>query len=911
MANSIAAKSYQLGKCVCVLGVGLALAAVLGSYARKVVAAQESQESSKSAAAASPESSKSTVVAEFHEKVEPILSTYCYECHGGGEKKGGVQLDELRDDTLAADLGRWSKVLKNVRARVMPPAGSDRPSEAEVQTLANWVKYRAFGIDPNDIDPGQVTIHRLNRNEYRNTIHDLLGVDFNAADELPPDASGLGFDNIADLLSVSPLMLEKYLNAAEAVLDGAFPSETFRGFVAEGSAVRGGGGAVVPRLGFNGSPEVAFNYRNESPGAYQIVLKLEVVGAEPPAVEMPKPEPAKAEEAKPDAVKPETAKTDNAQPEAAKSEAAKPDIAKPDPAKSEDAKSDAANAEAPKADLPKPEPPRTGHLVVSLQSGTADKVTLLSQEFAPEAKSYEFTFDQNWTTEPHKIAFNIVAPLGQEGARRGFGGRGLGRGGPQGPRFVIKSVAFKPQQTALAKRFFPLDVPPIDANEQREYIRHGISDFGLRTYRRPIDPQTVDRLAAEVETAYHDSAHFNESIKPGLVKLLCSPRFLFRIDRPVDLKGEQKRWALIDEYSLASRLSYFLWSSMPDDELLSLAGHEQLRANLPAQIQRMLASEKSRSFIEDFSGQWLQTRNVMNWSIVEKAVLDREGVRSFKPVLTPAIRQAMVDETTMFFNRIVREDRSTLEFIDSDYTYLNEDLAGYYKIPGVTGKEMRLVSLTKDNHRGGVLTQGSMLLVTSNSNRTSPVKRGVFVLDKFLGLRPHDPPPNVPGLEDASKSIKDHDPTFREMLELHRADTLCASCHKLMDPIGLALENFNALGIYREKEFGQPIDAAGKLITGEEFKGIDDLKQVLLTSHRTNFYRCLTEKLLTYGLGRELGYYDAESVDRIVDRLQAENGKFSALLAGVIESAPFQKRRLVETQPAAAGSGVEPPRASP
>ena len=214
---------------------------------------------------------------------------------------------------------------------------------------------------------------------------------------------------------------------------------------------------------------------------------------------------------------------------------------------------------------------------------------------------------------------------------------------------------------------------------------------------------------------------------------------------------------------------------------------------------------------------------------------------------------------------------------------MNEDLAKYYKINGVTGPEMRLVQLTKDNHRGGVLTQGSMLLVTSNANRTSAVKRGVFVLDKFLGLRPHDPPPNLPGLEDAGKLIKDHDPTLREMLELHRADALCASCHKLMDPIGLAMENFNALGLYRDKEFNQPIDASGTLITGEEFKGIDELKQVLLTSHRTNFYRCLTEKLLTYGLGRELGYHDCETVDQIVARLDAENGKFSVLLMGIVE----------------------------
>jgi hypothetical protein len=309
----------------------------------------------------------------------------------------------------------------------------------------------------------------------------------------------------------------------------------------------------------------------------------------------------------------------------------------------------------------------------------------------------------------------------------------------------------------------------------------------------------------------------------------------------------------------------------------------------------MLAHEKSRNFIESFSGQWLQTRNVLNWSIVEKAVLDREGIRSTRPLLTPAIRQAMVDETTMYFRRIVQENRSVLEFIDSDYSYLNEDLAKYYQIPGVAGPEMRLVKLTKDHHRGGVLTQGSTLLVTSNSNRTSPVKRGVFVLDKFLGLRPNDPPPNIPALEAAGAAIKDRDPTFREMMELHRADVLCASCHALMDPIGLALENFNALGTYREKEFNQPIDASGTLVTGEDFRGIDELKQILLTSHRTNFYRCLTEKLLVYGLGRGLSYHDVESVDQIVARLEAEDGKFSVLLQGIVDSAPFQKRRLNAT----------------
>jgi hypothetical protein len=252
----------------------------------------------------------------------------------------------------------------------------------------------------------------------------------------------------------------------------------------------------------------------------------------------------------------------------------------------------------------------------------------------------------------------------------------------------------------------------------------------------------------------------------------------------------------------------------------------------------------------------------------------------------------MRDEATMYFARILKEDRSVLEFIDSDYTYLNEDLAGYYGIPGVTGAELRLVKLPEGNPRGGVLTHGSTLLVTSAANRTSAVKRGVFVLDAFLGLRPHDPPPDIPGIEQASAKITDHEATFREALELHRQDPLCASCHKLMDPIGFGLDNFNALGMYREQEYGQKIDASGKLASGEKFNGIGELKQILKTNRRQDFYRCLTEKMMTYALGRGVEYYDTESVDRIVARLEKEEGRFSALLMGIIESAPFEKRRI-------------------
>ncbi len=340
-------------------------------------------------------------------------------------------------------------------------------------------------------------------------------------------------------------------------------------------------------------------------------------------------------------------------------------------------------------------------------------------------------------------------------------------------------------------------------------------------------------------------------------------------------------------------MSYFLWSGMPDDELLNLAAKGELRKNLEAQIKRMLGHKFAGQMIENFSGQWLQTRNVLKWTIVETEVLKREGKPPSKPLLTDAIRRAMKDETTMYFARIVKEDRSILEIIDSDYTYLNEGLAGYYGIPDVTGPEMQLVSLPKDSPRGGVMAQGGILLVTSGANRTSAVKRGVFVLDNLLGLRPHDPPPDLPTLEEAADKIKDHEPTFRESLELHRKDALCASCHKLMDPIGFGLDNFNAMGLYREQEYGQPIDASGILASGEKFNGVRELKAILKTTRRKDFYRCLTEKLMTYALGRGLEYYDVESVDQIVERLEAEKGRFSALLMGIIESAPFQKHRNV------------------
>jgi hypothetical protein len=417
---------------------------------------------------------------------------------------------------------------------------------------------------------------------------------------------------------------------------------------------------------------------------------------------------------------------------------------------------------------------------------------------------------------------------------------------------------------------------------------------------------------------------------------LASPRFLFREERAAGSPAGG-RYRPVDEFSLASRLSYFLWSSMPDEELLRLAESGALRKNLTAQVTRMLKDEKSGAFVSNFTGQWLRSRDIENIPIEPRFVLareekfDPEAARNRKRFnelnpksddqLTPAereelqkikasfrrsfnrpvraemngeLRSAMRQETERSFEYLLRENRSLLELLDADYAFLNEKLATHYGITNVTGSELRLVKLPAGSPRGGILTQGTVLGVTSNPTRTSPVKRGLFVLDNILGTPPPPPPPDIPPLEDATKGVTNRVPSLRETLAAHREQPLCSSCHNRMDPLGLALENFNAMGMWREAEFGEPIDATGSLITGERFTDVRELKQAIVRNHYKDFYRTVTEKLLIYALGRGLEYYDVETCDRIVARLEADGGRPAALIAGVVESAPFQKMRTAE-----------------
>ncbi|MGK0188026.1 MAG: hypothetical protein ACI9R3_003818 [Verrucomicrobiales bacterium] len=802
-------------------------------------------------------------VDSFRTGIEPILQEYCYDCHGDGASKGEIAFDALTTNEALLDHDLWLKVLKNVRTGLMPPNKKPQPSREERQQLEKWIKHTAFGLDPQDPDPGRVTIRRLNRIEYRNTIRDLMDVDFKAEVEFPPDDTGYGFDTIGDVLTVSPLLLEKYLDAAKTIVSEAVPTvakvvqeKSVPGYhfhsADEEKPDNGERRRNYRRLDFYEPATVSTNVGVDRAGSYRLELELEVNGEF--------------------------------------------DF---DPGKC--------------------------RVVFKLEDRE-----LLKEEFGYyDNKTFKFSFDEQW--EPGERGMTLsLEPLTPIDQKKNSLEMRIHQVKVIGP--LEKDGWVPPENYA---RYFTRPVP-YDATERRAYAGQVLGTFATKAFRRPVDGGTIERLSALAESVYTQPGKtFEVGVGHAMVAVLASPRFLFRLEEPADILPDATS-ANVDEYALASRLSYFLWSTMPDAELLGLAERGELRKNLANQVKRMLTDSRSEQMIRNFTGQWLQVRDVEGISINSRAILardsgrereireERAAFRAFlaqrdkniaagkKPADFPkrrrgrdrgrrieldgSLRYAMQRETEMFFASIVHEDRAVTELIDSDYTFLNEKLAELYGIEGVKGSDMQRISLPADSPRGGVLTQGSTLVVTSNPDRTSPVKRGLFILDNFLGTPAPPPPPNIPSLEASEEDFGDHDPTLREALQLHREKPLCASCHQRMDPIGLAFENFNAMSMWREKERNQTIDAAGTLITGETFNSVSELKRILANDHRVDFYHCLTEKLMTYALGRGPEYYDVESIDQIVARLEREDGRFSALLMGIIESTPFQKMRLTATQ---------------
>jgi hypothetical protein len=797
--------------------------------------------------------SEPTAIRAYETTVLPLLEKHCYECHGDGYDKGKVAFDQLEtpEQILAPDL--WVKVLVNTRAGLMPADQKPRLSASEQATLERWIKRDVFRIDPQNPDPGRVTVRRLNRVEYRNTVRDLLGVDYNTEHEFPPDDTGYGFDNIGDALTTSPMLMEKYVAAAQAIIKEAVPLTARKPAERQVAGVEFAGQNARSKWGkrqllFSEPANVAASFRSDLPGSYRVKFEVQVNGTYTP-----------------------------------------------DPGKT--------------------------RLVLKVDG---KEVTNQELEYHDE-EDFEFESTHKWKPGEHTFTIELTPTVPSSGEKTTTD-LFVDRVTIEGPLEPAHWVA-----TANNDKFFPRAVPK-DREARRAYARELLGAFAARAYRRPLEAgdDTADRLAALAEATYSQKGKtFEQGVAHAMAAVLASPRFLFKLEQPAP-HAVGTAVADVDEYSLASRLSYFLWSTMPDDELMQLAAKGELRRNLPAQITRMLKDRRADSLARNFTGQWLQARDVEGIASNPRAIILRDAgeeetlrqlrqafqkqdeatanalldkinkVVESKPELDNEMRKAMRGETEMYFAYVMRENRPVTELIDSNYAFLNERLAKMYDIPGVTGNDLHKVTLPEGSARGGVLTQGSALLVTSNPDRTSPVKRGLFVLNNFLGTPPPPPPANVPALEASESEFKDgHDPTLREVLKLHREAPMCRSCHNRMDPIGLAFENFNAIGAWRDTERKKPIAAEGNLITGETFTSVAQLKKILANDHREEFYRTLSTKLMTYATGRGMEYYDVETIDQIVKRLDDQDGKFGALLTGIVESAPFQKMRTQATVTAA------------
>jgi mono/diheme cytochrome c family protein len=604
----------------------------------------------------------------FTKAVRPFLDRHCTECHGGKKPKAGVNLAAIDNESEAIkNRLLWSKVKENVDGGLMPPEGRRQPTREEVDALTKWIETE---LDPADcgrsIDPGKVTIRRLNRAEYNNTIRDLLGIDSRPADDFPSDDVGYGFDNIGDVLTIPPILMEKYLAAAESIAGKA----------------------------------------------------------------------------------------------------------------------------------------------------------ILADEGLPASK-----------------------------------------------RRIVFRTPTRPEEFA-------------------ECASDVLQRFAARAYRRPVSGGELSRLMRLVDLARENGDTFQRGIQVAVQAALVSPQFLFRVElnrggrkRKGGKSAEQTLRVPLGQFEIASRLSYFLWSSMPDDELFKLASEGKLNTaeNLARQAHRMLRDAKSQALVDGFAAQWLQLRSLRNVN----------PDRAQFPDFDESLRSAMQQETEHFFTSVMREDRSILDFLDCDETFLNERLARHYGIAGVTGDTFRRVRL-QDRHRGGLITQASILTVTSNPTRTSPVKRGKWVLEQILGTPPPAPPPNVPKLDDDKKSALLG--TLRQRMEQHISNPSCASCHSRLDPPGFGLENYDAIGAWRDKEGAHQVDASGKLPTGESFRGPDVLK-VILKSRKREFTRCLAEKLFTYALGRGVEEFDTCTIDKIADAVAADQYRFERLIMEVVTSDAFLKRR--------------------
>jgi mono/diheme cytochrome c family protein len=732
---------------------------------------------------------KAAKAADFRGQIEPLFSRYCAKCHIADEPKGEFALQGyLERAAVVEDRQAWEKISQKLHDREMPPEEEAQPTPAELEAITSWIDGALARFDcGKERDPGRVTIRRLNRNEYNNTIRDLLGVDFHPADDFPSDDVGYGFDNIGDVLSMPPILLEKYLAAAEKIAERTLGSEQVNlvtGETTGGEIIEGGQRILTHKA------EVRTKLRMFGEGDYMFRVRAygEQAGDEPVKMAL---------------------YLDN---KLVREFDVKAVVGKP----------------------------QVYEAWLATKGGQhAFSVVFLNDYYEPEQPAPN---DRNLVIDNLEVM------------------------GPYPPTF---------------RRVIPREHTPDD---KMLLARESLNALSARAFRRPSRASEVDRLLKLVELSQTEGENFNASMALALQAILVSPHFLFRVELDPQ-PNEPKAVRTLNDYELATRLSYFLWSSMPDDELFAQARLGTLRQadNLEKQVRRMLADSKAQALVENFAGQWLQLRNLRT------AAPDKAEY----PTFDEPLRAAMQRETELFFDAILREDRSVLEFLDADYTFVNGRLARHYGMTGIDGDTFRRVPLDRER-RGGVLGHASVLTVTSNPTRTSPVKRGKWVLENLLGAAPPPPPPDVPPLVEQPTAAATG--SLRERMVQHRAKADCAICHNRMDPLGFGLENYDGIGAWRTAEGKFPIDASGVLPNGQSFSGPRELKAVLV-ARQDEFVRCLAEKMLTYGLGRGVEYSDKCTVADIAKTMRANDYKFSSMIVAIVESDAFQKRRGAGDKP--------------
>ena len=792
------------------VALSVAIAGYVAALSPRVIADRAAQEQPSAAAADS----------------RPLIDRYCLSCHNDKSKIGGLTLQGLDPGNVSAAHDTWEKVVRRLRAESMPPVGRPRPDAAVRDGFVTAVETALDEYAARHPDPGRTAVfHRLNRNEYQNAVRDLLGVDADIAAMLPPDGQNYAFDNIGDALTMSPLLLDRYLSVSYRVSRLALGEVNPRP-VAETYVVPtdlGGQDERLEELPYGTRGGYAVRHQFPVDGDYEFSIKLmrnynfQVVDLnEPHQLEL--------------LIDDERRHLFTVAP-----------------------------LPGPRV-LGGPEPDDNLRFVVPVKAGR---------------RSVAVTFIRR----PASYTTDERAPFIRGDAKLNalHGQPWLGEMTVTGPK--RQAAAAAPVPATSRARFYTCE--PSGAEDQARCARQMLTSLARRAFRRPVTEADVEPLLA----AYAEGARgsdFRAGMEMAVQRLLMSPSFLFRIERdPASATAPYR----ISDIALASRLSFFLWSSIPDEELLRLAEAKRLSdpTVLEAQVRRMLADSRASSLTEHFTGQWLELRKL------DEAQPDQQLFPNFDGTLRDAFRR----ESELLFDSILREDRPLLELLTADYTFVNERLARHYGIRGVYGDRFRRVPI--EAQRRGLLGHGSILTVTSYANRTSPVLRGVWVLENLLGTPPPPPPPDVPDLKDTN----DHGRvlSMRERMAQHRRNPTCAACHSVMDPLGLALENFDAIGSWRTRgEDGATVDASGTLPNGAQFAGVDGLRDVL-ASRSDVFYRTLTEKMLIYALGRNVDTSDAPAVRSIMREAARRQYRAQALVVAIVKSLPFQMKRGATAPP--------------